>query len=93
MPAGTRIEIFHNSVDRSAPRYRNSNTKRVAQLDVDMDRVHLGRKLFSSKKKRMGGHWYFSFTFNIEATYESAWIRYTLTLKGPLKRHSAPELY
>ena len=83
-PASTTIEIFYNAVDRSAPRYQNRNTKRVAQLNVNTDRIHVGRKIFSSKKRKMGGHWYYCFSFDIEATYESAWIRYTLKLKGML---------
>lgn len=82
MAPSTRVTIYENSVDKQAPRYLNNNTKKVAQLDVDVERVGMGRKLFSSKKKKMGGHWYYVFKSYIEATYESAWIGYTLKLKG-----------
>ncbi|KAF2790366.1 actin-like ATPase domain-containing protein [Melanomma pulvis-pyrius CBS 109.77] len=78
----SRVTIYENSVDNQAPRYVNKNTKKVAQLDVDVERVGFGRKLFTSKKRKMGGHWYYVFKSYIEATYESAWIGYTLKLKG-----------
>ncbi|KAF2011913.1 actin-like ATPase domain-containing protein [Aaosphaeria arxii CBS 175.79] len=80
--AATTISVYVNSADRSAPRYMNANTTKVATLNVDVGRVGFGRKLFSSKKKRMAdGHWYYQFKAFIEAAYESADIRYTLKLK------------
>lgn len=76
--------IYENSVDRQPPRYRNNNTTKVAQLDVDVERVGLRRRLFKSDKKKIGGHWCFSFKAYIEATYESAFIGYALKLQGLL---------
>jgi hypothetical protein len=80
--APTRAAIYENSVDRRPPRYRNSNTIKVAQLDVDVERVGLRQRLFKSDKRRIGGHWYYQFDAYIEATYESASIGYALKLRG-----------
>jgi hypothetical protein len=79
---GTQVSIYENSVDTSPPRYKNRHTRCVAQLDVDIERVGLRRKLFSSKKRQIGGHWYYSFRAYVEAMYGSAWVEYTLKLKG-----------
>ena len=81
--AGTMIKIFSNERDARAPRYRNGNTKHLATLQLELSRISLTDKIFS-KKKRMGGHWYYHFDGVIEASYGSAWITYTVNLDGKL---------
>ncbi|KAF2199489.1 actin-like ATPase domain-containing protein [Delitschia confertaspora ATCC 74209] len=78
---GSSVTVYVNDRDSNAPRYRNDNTRRVAKLELDLDRFTFTKKLFS-RKKMMGGHWYNCFKCSIKATYESAWITYTLMLKG-----------
>jgi hypothetical protein len=82
--APSRVTIYENSVDNRAPRYKNKNTIEVSQLSIDAERVSLRRRLFKSDKKKIGGHWYFSFDAYIEAKYESAAIEYALKLQGLL---------
>ena len=80
----TQVMIYENSADKRPPKYRNKNTIKVSQLGINAERVSLRRRLFKSDKRKIGGHWYFSFDAYIEATYESAAIEYALKLQGSL---------
>jgi len=80
---GSSVILYVNERDKRAPRYRNVGTKRLAKLEIDLNKINFRRKLFAPKRL-MGRHWYHTFHCTIEATYESAWISYALKLKGEL---------
>lgn len=79
----TLITIFANDTS-VAPRYRNSSTKQIATLELNLSRVAFSDKL-RAKKKKLGGHWYHQFDGVIEASYGSALVTYTLKLNGKFR--------
>lgn len=77
----TEIEIFSNDEDETPPVHVDANTRCVATLSLDLDKIPKTVKL-AAGKTRMGWHRYYCLSGVIEASYGSAMITYTVKLGG-----------
>lgn len=79
----TEIAIFSNDKDKRPPIHVDVNTRCVATLSLDLDKIPKTAKL-AAGKTRMGWHRYYCLSGIIEASYGSAVITYTVKLGGGL---------